>query len=161
MLKTGLERGLPTEVRLVHADPTQQFRVDPGTNGDLDAFLEWMKDAKASGVKIHTNDAILDYQLALVRHEHVDWTCTAGFKIYLVSAQGKFWICSMLQGDKDLMDVTADDLRANNTAKSCQDGCGVYCCVSTSMIYANPVRVIGREIGAKIRRLGAARTAGF
>ena len=161
VLKTGLEHGVPTEVRLVHADPSQHFRVDPGANADLDAFVEWMKEAKASGVKIHTNDAILDYQLSLIRHEPVDWTCTAGFKIFFVSAQGKFWICSMLQGDKDLMDVTPADLRANNKAKSCQDGCGVYCCVSTSMIYANPLRVVGREVGAKIKRLGAERTAGF
>lgn len=161
VLKTGLERGIPTEVRLVHADPSQQFRVDPGANADLQAFVEWMKDAKAAGVKVHTNDAILDYQLALLRNEPVDWTCTAGFKIYFVSAQGKFWICSMLQGDKDLMDVTPQDLLANNKAKPCQDGCGVYCCVSTSLMYASPARVIGREVVSRVKRLGRARTAGF
>jgi MoaA/NifB/PqqE/SkfB family radical SAM enzyme len=161
VLKTGLERGVPTEVRLVHADPNQHFRVDPGTNADLQAFVEWMKDAKASGVKIHTNDAILDYQLALIRREPVDWTCTAGFKIFFVSAEGKFWVCSMVQGDKDLMDVTPEDLIANNKAKSCQDGCGVYCCVSTSMIYADPARVIGREVAARVKRIGGAGAAGF
>src|SRR4051794_8806251 len=29
VLKTGLDRGIPTEVRLVHADPSQRFRVAP------------------------------------------------------------------------------------------------------------------------------------
>lgn len=152
VLQTGLERGIPTEVRVVHADPEQRFRVDPGTRGDLEAFLQWMRDAKASGVKIHTSDAILDYQLALVRGEDFDWTCSAGFKIFFVSAQGKFWICSMRPTDKHILDVTPEDLVANNAPKPCQDGCGVYCCVSTSLFYRNPVRQAGREIRSRIRR---------
>ena len=161
VLETGLARGIPTEVRMVHADPEQRFRVDPGTRSDLEAFIAWMQDAKESGIKIHTTDAILDYQRSLIRHDPFEWSCAAGFKIFFVSAQGKFWICSMLQGEKDLMDVTPEDLVANKHAKPCQDGCGVYCCVSTSMIYAHPFRVVGREVGAKIKRLGSPRTAGF
>ncbi len=163
VLKTGLSRGLPTEVRLVHADPDHQFRVDPGARRDLEAFVEWMRDAKASGVKIHTSDGILDYQLALLRGERVDWTCTAGFKIFFVSAAGRFWICSMRHTDRHILDVTPEDLVANNHAKPCQDGCGVYCCVSTSLLYQNPLRRVGREVAARVRRVGApaAATAGF
>jgi MoaA/NifB/PqqE/SkfB family radical SAM enzyme len=155
VLQTGLERGIPTEVRLVHADPTQQFRVDPGERERLETFLLWMREAKAAGVKIHTNDAILDYQLSLVRGEPVDWLCTAGFKIFFVSAQGKFWLCSMRHTDKDILDVTPADLRANNEAKSCQDGCGVYCCVNTSMLYRQPIRMIAREARLRLKRIPA------
>jgi len=153
VLQTGLERGLPSEVRLVHADPDQRFRVDPGARGDLEAFVEWMKEAKSLGAKIHTTDGILDYQLSLLRGEHVEWTCTAGFKIFFVSAQGRFWLCSMRRTDKHILDVTPQDLVENNQAKSCQDGCGVYCCVSTSLAYQHPIRLVGREVRARIRRL--------
>jgi MoaA/NifB/PqqE/SkfB family radical SAM enzyme len=163
VLKTGLERNVPTEVRIVHADPDSHFRVDPGATRDLEAFIEWMKDAKASGVKIHTNDAILDYQLSLLRHEKVDWTCTAGFKIFFVSAQGNFWICSMRHTEQHILDITHKDLLENNKAKSCQDGCGVYCCVSTSLIYEHPLRIIGREVKSRVKRalVPASATAGF
>jgi MoaA/NifB/PqqE/SkfB family radical SAM enzyme len=162
VLKTGLERGIPTEVRMVHADPDQQFRVDPGRRSDLEAFIEWMREAKAAGVKIHTSDAILDYQLALLRGETVDWTCVAGFKIFFVSAQGRFWICSMRHTDKHILDVTHGDLLENNRAKSCQDGCGVYCCVSTSLIYQRPLQIVGREARGRLRRIRpAGATAGF
>jgi MoaA/NifB/PqqE/SkfB family radical SAM enzyme len=152
VLTTGLDRGIPTEVRMVHADPDQHFRVDPGARSDVVAFLEWMRDAKASGVKIHTSDAILDYQLSLVRGEPFDWSCTAGFKIFFVSAQGKFWICSMRHTDKHILDVTPEDLVANRGPKPCQDGCGVYCCVSTSLFYQHPFRQVGRELRARAKR---------
>lgn len=153
VLKTGLDRGVPTEVRLVHADPTQHFRVAQGERERLETFLLWMRHAKDAGVKIHTNDAILNYQLSLVRGEPVDWICSAGFKIFFVSAQGKFWLCSMQHTDQDIMDVTPEDLLANNVAKSCQDGCGVYCAVNTSMLYQNPVKMIGREAWLRLKRI--------
>ena len=152
VLQTGLARGFPSEVRLVHADPDQQFRVTQGPREDLAAFVSWMQDAKAAGVKIHTSDGILDYQLSLLRGEHVDWTCAAGFKIFFVSAQGRFWICSMRHTDQHILDVTPQDLVENNRAKSCQDGCGVYCCVSTSLMYQQPLRMVGREVRARLAR---------
>ncbi|MGE5246585.1 MAG: radical SAM protein [Betaproteobacteria bacterium] len=155
VLETGIARGIPTEVRLVHADPDRQFRVDPGARGDLDAFVEWMRDAKASGVRIHTSDAILSYQLSLLRREPVDWTCTAGFKIFFVSAQGMFWVCSMVRTDRHIMDVTPEDLVSNHRRKSCQDGCGVYCSVSTSLIYQHPLRIVSREVGSRLKAVAA------
>jgi len=39
VLRTGLERGIPTEVRLVHAGPDGRFRVEPGKREELEAFL--------------------------------------------------------------------------------------------------------------------------
>ena len=153
VLRTGLERGIPTEVRLVHADPQRFFRVDRGDRAALRELLEWMIDAKRRGLKIHTNGAILDYQLGLVNGERLDWTCTAGYKIFFVSAQGKFWLCSMQHTDKDIMDITPEDLYANYRKKACQDGCGVYCAVSTSLLYEKPVQVAGKEILARAKRL--------
>lgn len=155
VLETGLARGIPTEVRLVHADPSNRFRVDRGSDEELEAFLEELIDRKRGGEKIHTNESILRYQLKLLRREDHDWTCMAGYKLFFVSAQGKFWICSMRHTDRHIMDVTLDDLYANNVKKSCQKGCGVYCAVSTSMVVQEPLKVVSREIVSRTRRLPA------
>jgi MoaA/NifB/PqqE/SkfB family radical SAM enzyme len=153
VLETGLSRGIPTEVRLVHADPLQRFRVDRGPREELERFIDSMIEQKRRGEKIHTSEAILDYQRSLLRNEPVEWTCMAGYKIFFVSAQGKFWVCSMVHTNKDIMDVTLDDLYANYRKKSCQKGCGVYCAVSTSLLVEKPVRVLGKEIVARAKRI--------
>jgi MoaA/NifB/PqqE/SkfB family radical SAM enzyme len=153
VLETGLSRGIPTEVRLVHADPLHRFRVDRGRREELEGFIDSMIERKRRGEKIHTSEAILNYQRSLLRGERVEWTCMAGYKLFFVSAQGKFWICSMVHTDKHIMDVTLDDLYANFRKKSCQEGCGVYCAVSASLLVERPLSVIGREIVARAKRL--------
>jgi MoaA/NifB/PqqE/SkfB family radical SAM enzyme len=153
VLETGLSRGIPTEVRLVHADPLQRFRVDRGRREELERFIDSMIERKRRGEKIHTSEAILSYQRSLLRGEPVDWTCAAGYKLFFVSAQGKFWICSMVHTDKHIMDVTLDDLYANYRKKSCQEGCGVYCAVSASLLVEKPVTVLGSEIVARAKRV--------
>src|SRR5439155_22157208 len=120
------------EHRQDNADPSQRFRVDRGHRQELESFIDSMVQRKRRGEKIHTSEAILNYQRRLPRGEHVEWTCMAGYKLFFVSAQGKFWICSMVHTNKDIMDVTLDDLYANYRKKSCQEGCGVYCAVSAS-----------------------------
>jgi len=153
VLETGLSRGIPTEVRLVHADPLRRFRVDRGQREELEQFIDSMIERKRRGEKIHTSEAILNYQRSLIREEHVEWTCAAGYKLFFVSAQGKFWICSMVHTNKHIMDVTLDDLYANYKKKSCQKGCGVYCAVSASLLVEKPVRVLGKEILARAKRV--------
>src|SRR5213075_3265321 len=153
VLETGLSRGIPTEVRLVHADPLHRFRVDRGPREELEAFIDSMIERKRHGEKIHTNEAILQYQKSLLRNEPVDWTCAAGYKLFFVSAQGKFWECSMVHGDKHIMDVTPEDLHANYRKKSCQAGCGVYCAVSTSLLVQKPASVVTKEIVSRARRI--------
>jgi MoaA/NifB/PqqE/SkfB family radical SAM enzyme len=153
VLETGLSRGIPTEVRLVHADPLNRFRVERGPREELEHFIDSMIERKRRGEKIHTSEAILNYQRSLLRGEHVEWTCVAGYKLFFVSAQGKFWICSMVHTDKHIMDVTLDDLYANYRKKSCQEGCGVYCAVSASLLVEKPGRVLGKEIIARAKRL--------
>jgi len=153
VLETGLSRGIPTEVRLVHADPLSRFRVERGSREELEEFVDSMIERKRRGEKIHTSEAILNYQRSLLRGEHVEWTCMAGYKLFFVSAQGKFWICSMVHTDKDIMEVTLEDLYANYRKKSCQEGCGVYCAVSTSLMVQKPASVLGKEIVARARRV--------
>jgi MoaA/NifB/PqqE/SkfB family radical SAM enzyme len=153
VLETGLSRGIPTEVRLVHADPLHQFRVDRGQREALERFIDSMIERKRRGEKIHTSEAILNYQRSLLRGEHLEWTCAAGYKLFFVSAQGKFWVCSMVHTNKHIMDVTLDDLYANYRKKSCQEGCGVYCAVSASLLVEKPVRVLGKEILARAKRV--------
>lgn len=153
VLETGLSRGIPTEVRLVHADPLNRFRVDRGPREELERFIDSMIERKRRGEKIHTSEAILNYQRSLLRGEHVEWTCVAGYKLFFVSAQGKFWICSMVHTDKHIMDVTLDDLYANYRKKSCQEGCGVYCAVSASLLVEKPIQLLGGEIIARAKRV--------
>src|SRR5437899_11850518 len=153
VLETGLARGIPTEVRLVHADPLNRFRVERGPREELERFIDSMIERKRRGGKIHTSEAILKYQRSLLRGEHVEWTCMAGYKLFFVSAQGKFWICSMVHTDKHIMDVTLDDLYANYRKKSCQEGCGVYCAVNASLLVDKPIAVLGKEILARAKRL--------
>jgi MoaA/NifB/PqqE/SkfB family radical SAM enzyme len=153
VLETGLSRGIPTEVRLVHADPMQKFRVARGSREELESFVDSMIERKKRGERIHTSEAILNYQRSLLRNEKVEWTCMAGYKLFFVSAQGKFWECSMVHTKKDIMDITLDDLYANYRKKSCQEGCGVYCAVSTSLLVEKPARVLGKEIMARAKRV--------
>jgi len=112
----------------VHADPMNRFRVDRGPREELERFIDSMIKRKRRGEKIHTSEAILNYQRSLLRGEHVEWTCMAGYKLFFVSAQGKFWICSMVHTDKHIMDVTLDDLYANYRKKSFQEACGRLLC---------------------------------
>ncbi len=112
-----------------------------------------MIERKRAGQKIHSSEAILRYQLQLLRGEDSDWTCTAGYKFFFVSAQGKFWLCSMVHTDKHIMDVTPEDIYANNRKKDCQKGCGIYCAISTSLILQQPMRTIGNEVVSRTKQL--------
>ena len=51
------------------------------------------------------------------------------------------------------MDVTLDDLYANNRKKSCQVGCGVYCAVSTSLMVQRPATALTREVVSRAKRI--------
>ena len=59
----------------------------------------------------------------------------------------------MVHTNKHIMDVTLDDLFANYKKKSCQEGCGVYCAVSASLMLERPVRVLGKEVLARAKRV--------
>src|SRR5207244_8836954 len=90
-------------------------------------------------------------QRSLLRGEHVEWTCMAGYKLFFVSAQGKFLICSMVHTDKQIMDVTLDHSTQTTARKLCLKGCRVYCAVSASLLVEKPVQVLGKEIVARAK----------
>jgi MoaA/NifB/PqqE/SkfB family radical SAM enzyme len=158
VLDHGLARNIPTEVRLVHAGPDQQMRVAPAERAAQRRIVETMQQRKKAGEPVHTTDAILDYQLKLIDGEDVasQWVCAAGYKIFFVSADGKFMECSMRPTDRDILDMTTADLRSYFRVKDCQSGCGVYCGVSTSLYVAHPFRFVGRELGARIGQMAGA-----
>src|SRR5437588_11514962 len=82
VLETGLSRGIPTEVRLVHADPLSRFRVERGSREELEEFVDSMIERKHRGEKIHTSEAILNYQRSLLRGEHVEGPWMPGYKFF-------------------------------------------------------------------------------
>lgn len=146
VLATGLRKNIPTEIRLVHAGPDSVYRVDPGARERLKALLQSMIARKKRGEKIHTTRAMLDYQLDLVEGRQPEWTCAGGFKLFFVSARGRFMECSMRPTAFHIEEMTRERMRGFYRKKECQDGCGVYCVVSTSMFYEHPLRYISGEV---------------
>jgi MoaA/NifB/PqqE/SkfB family radical SAM enzyme len=141
VLDYGLSHGISTHVRLVHASPTGHFRVDPGEKDALKSVIDFQMQEKKQGHKIHTSWHLLKYQNALLNGESVDWTCIAGYKYFFVSAQGKFWLCSTnRQPNTDIMNITPELLRNYFYKKTCQDGCGVYCIISESLVNNHPIK---------------------
>jgi len=155
VLDYGLSRGIPTEVRLVHAGPDQVMRVNPATKQQQRQIIMDMIARKRDGQKVHTSDAILQYQLDLIdgRAREDDWICAAGYKLFFVSAKGKFLECSMRPTERDILDMTVEDLKEYYRRKSCQDGCGVYCAVSTSLYTAQPFKFIRGEIAPRVKQV--------
>ena len=147
VLEEGLERGFSSHFRVIHPDPKQEYLVPMGDKKQLEAFVDEMMCRKARGEGIHSSWAILDYQKRMLRGEAVDWTCIAGYKYFFISAQGKFWPCSMYRTDIDIMDVTPELLRSYYFKKDCQTNCGVYCVVSSSLLYQNPAKFLIGELG--------------
>lgn len=152
VLEAALEAGFASHFRLVHPDPSQAFSVTVGDREQLSSFLEEMMDRKAAGESIHTTWTILNYQRAMLDRQKVDWTCVAGYKYFFISAQGKFWPCSMLRTDLDFLDVTPELLRTYWRKKECQSSCGVYCVVSTSLFLEHPIRFGLDELLARRRQ---------
>jgi MoaA/NifB/PqqE/SkfB family radical SAM enzyme len=141
MLDYGLSQGIPTHFRLVHAGPNGHFGVDPGEKEALQSLLDLQRQEKTHGSKIHTSWHLLHYQHALLNGEKIEWTCVAGYKYFFVSSQGRFWLCSSNhQPNIALMDVTPELLRSYLYKKDCQEGCGVYCIISESLVNNNPVK---------------------
>lgn len=147
VLEFALSKGFSSHFRLVHPDPKQEYLVPVGDRDQLDAFIEQMMGRKATGAKIHSPWAILDYQKETLHGKEREWTCTAGYKYFFVSAQGKFWPCSMYRTDIDFMDVTPEMLRQYYVKKECQKGCGVYCVITASLIHERPFKFLWGELG--------------
>jgi len=141
MLEYGLSQGISTHFRLVHAGPNGHFGVEPGEKDALKSLIDFQRQEKRQGGKIHTSWHLLNYQNALLNGKSVDWTCVAGYKYFFVSSKGNFWLCSSNhQPNIDIMDVTPELLKSYFYKKDCQEGCGVYCIISESLVNNNPVK---------------------
>jgi MoaA/NifB/PqqE/SkfB family radical SAM enzyme len=152
----GLSNDISTHARLVHAGPSGGFDVDQGKKEALASMLDYQLEEQKKGRKVHSTRYLFDYQKSLLNGHELDWTCIAGYKYFFVSAQGKFWLCSMnRQPNIDLMDVTPELLKSYFHKKDCQDGCGVYCIVSESLAYNHPVRFTVREAGSRLQSRAA------
>ena len=155
VLDYGISRGIPTEVRLVHADDEQVMRVSPGTKRQLHEVIDTMLALKKQGKKVHTTNAMLRYQRDLIDGKDTAdrWTCVAGYKLFFVSASGKFMECSMRPTDRNLLDMTVEDLKVYFRKKSCQTGCGVYCAVSMSMFKEHPIAFVAPEVLPRLKQI--------
>ncbi len=84
VLETGLSRGIPTEVRLVHADPLSRFRVARGSKEELEAVRRFNDRAKTPRRKDshQRGDPELPEKPACAS-EHVEWTCNGRLQAIL------------------------------------------------------------------------------
>jgi len=161
VLEYGYANDIPIHARLVHAGPPGTYDVETGEKSSLEAMIDFQIEHKRKGDKVHTTEYLFDYQKSLLSGNEVDWTCVAGYKYFFVSAQGKFWWCSINRHPNiDLMDVTPELLRSFFHKKDCQSGCGVYCVVSESLAHKQPAKFVTREAGAILRSKVAALTSG-
>jgi MoaA/NifB/PqqE/SkfB family radical SAM enzyme len=151
VIDTCVERGIRVHARVVHDDLInhRKLRLHP-TVEPLMKAIEYQEGLKKQGAPIHTSWSIIEYEKKMLRGEEMDWTCTAGYKYFFVSAQGKFWLCSQVRTEKHILDVTSEDLRSYNTKKDCQKGCGVYCIVDTSLGVSHPAEYIAREAQGEV-----------
>ncbi len=152
VIDTCLDRGVAVHARVVHDDliHDRALRDDTSASACLQS-LERQEALKRAGARIHTSWNLIEYQKAMLRGRPPAWTCVAGYKYFFVSARGKFWLCSQVRTEHDLMDITPADLRSYDTAKSCQTRCGVYCTIDTSMKVKRPFTYARTEALGRLR----------
>lgn len=169
VIDTCLDRGIPVHARVIHDDLVHDRALrDPNANEPLLRFIEKQEQLKRNGEKIHTSWNLFAYEKKMLLQKPIEWTCVAGYKYFFVSSRGKFWLCSQVRTERNLLDITRDDLLSYNKKKSCQAGCGVYCTAETSLAVNHPLRYAGREIAgmlngrvARMQGRGAARIRDF
>jgi MoaA/NifB/PqqE/SkfB family radical SAM enzyme len=160
VIDTCLDRGIPVHARVIHDDLINDRALrDPKASEPLLRFIEKQEELKRNGEKIHTSWNLFAYEKKMLRQEPIEWTCVAGYKYFFVSSRGKFWICSQVRTDRNILDITREDLLSYNQKKSCQAGCGVYCTAETSLAVNHPLRYAKREIAGMLRSR-VARTKG-
>ena len=151
VIDTCLDRGIPVHARVIHDDLVHDRALrDPKASEPLLRFIEKQEELKRGGEKIHTSWNLFDYEKKMLRQEPIEWTCVAGYKYFFVSSRGKFWLCSQVRTERNLLDITREDLLSYNKKKSCQAGCGVYCTAETSLVVNHPLRYAKREIAGML-----------
>jgi len=158
VIDTCLDLGIPVHARVIHDDLIHDRALrDPNGSEPLLRFLEKQEELKRAGEKIHTSWNLFAYEKKMLQQRPVDWTCIAGYKYFFVSSRGKFWPCSQVRTEKDILDITREDLLSYNRKKSCQAGCGVYCTAEASLAVSHPLRFGVQEvagmIGSRVSRM--------
>jgi MoaA/NifB/PqqE/SkfB family radical SAM enzyme len=152
VIDTSLDRDIAVQARAVHDDLIAHRTLrDANSTAAILRLVEQQEQLKKNGAKIHTNWNIIRYQKAMLRQEPMEWTCTAGYKYFYVSAKGKFWLCNQVRTEKHILDVTREELLSYNTKKPCQANCGVYCIVDTSHKVNNPLRYFAGDAAGALR----------
>ncbi len=151
VIDTCLDRGIPVHARVIHDDLVHDRALrDPKAHEPLLRFIEKQEELKRNGEKIHTSWNLFDYEKKMLRQEPVEWTCVAGYKYFFVSSRGKFWLCSQVRTDRNILDITREDLLSYNKKKSCQAGCGVYCTAEASLAVNHPLQYGKREVAGML-----------
>ena len=151
VIDTCLDRGIPVHARVIHDDLVHGRALrDPDSSKPLLRFIEQQETLKRNGEKIHTSWNLFAYEKKMLRQEPIDWTCVAGYKYFFVSSRGKFWLCSQVRTERNILDITREDLLSYNHKKSCQAGCGVYCTAEASLAVNRPLQYVGREVAGML-----------
>lgn len=147
VIDTSVQRGISAHARLAHQDGVKgQWTIQNREKRRLYSFIQELERRKKQGETIHSTFNIIDYQKAILEERPIKWQCLAGYKYFFVSAQGDFWPCSQVRTKRSIMEIVAQDLLSYNYKKDCQDGCGVYCTVSTSLLINKPMRFFTKEL---------------
>ena len=125
VIDTCLDRGIPVHARVIHDDLVHDRALrDPNASEPLIRFLEKQEKLKRGGEKIHTSWNLFAYEKKMLRQEPVEWTCIAGYKYFFVSSRGKFWLCSQVRTERDILEITREDLLSYNKRRVARQGAG-------------------------------------
>jgi MoaA/NifB/PqqE/SkfB family radical SAM enzyme len=151
VIDTCLDRGIPVHARVVHDDLVHnRILRGPKASEPLLRFIEKQEQLKRNGEKIHTSWNLFAYEKRMLRQEPIEWTCIAGYKYFFVSSRGKFWPCSQVRTERDILEITREDLLSYNRKKSCQAKCGVYCTAEASLAVNHPLQYASREVAGML-----------
>jgi hypothetical protein len=88
------------------------------------------------------------------------WKCLGGSKFLYVNAAGQVQFCSQnREFQKSLLEMTHDDLRANNRHKACEPGCVLGCARLVSHALGEPLKTIGTSLAVASRIRNAKKPA--
>jgi MoaA/NifB/PqqE/SkfB family radical SAM enzyme len=80
------------------------------------------------------------------------WKCLGGSKFLYVNAAGRVQFCSQnREFQKSLLEMTHEDLRANNRHKTCEPGCVLGCARLVSHALGEPLKTIGTSLAVASR----------
>jgi MoaA/NifB/PqqE/SkfB family radical SAM enzyme len=149
------ERGVNVNFSVVHDRGRLRRRLN---NGRYLEKLRWLRAEKKAGRPVATPYYLLDYYEQTLSGKPPKWTCQAGQKSFYVSPEGNFHFCYHVPSAMELEVVTPSDLAAWGRAKGCESGCGVDCCVQTSLPFSKTLSTLSSEVRGRFGGLvGAVR----